>query len=270
MISRQAFDPWGQVRAGGNVSQTSLNYTGQRKDDTGLLYYHSRYYDPLLARFTSPDTLIPSYSNPQNLNRYSYVLNNPVGRKDPTGHFACTESVRIGALDDECPGGATFLPSGGGTGEGAGGRSGPPNPPPNDTPPGPPVEPPPVEPDAGDAGRSESAPPTPSFDPATLPNAGSYDPTSPNAATSAALKSRHALVRRKLASRVLSQLLAATCTEFARLGVKYATSRAMVARGHRLLLLGYNPTGNQYATYHTRKNSLSQPLPLRLAPRHNR
>jgi RHS repeat-associated protein len=59
VASRQEFDPWGAVRAGGGVSQTSLNYTGQRKDDTGLLYYHARYYDPALARWTSPDTLVP-------------------------------------------------------------------------------------------------------------------------------------------------------------------------------------------------------------------
>jgi RHS repeat-associated protein len=46
------------VRSGG-VPQTSLNYTGQRKDGTGLLYYHARYYDPALARWTSPDSLVP-------------------------------------------------------------------------------------------------------------------------------------------------------------------------------------------------------------------
>jgi RHS repeat-associated protein len=34
---------------------TSIGYTGQHLDDTGLLYYHARYYDPGLARFISPD-----------------------------------------------------------------------------------------------------------------------------------------------------------------------------------------------------------------------
>ena len=29
----------------------ALNYTGQRLDGTGLLYYHARYYDPVLGRF---------------------------------------------------------------------------------------------------------------------------------------------------------------------------------------------------------------------------
>jgi hypothetical protein len=34
--SQQEFDPWGKVRNGG-VGQTTLNYTGQRLDGTGLL-----------------------------------------------------------------------------------------------------------------------------------------------------------------------------------------------------------------------------------------
>jgi RHS repeat-associated protein len=56
--SQQEFDPWGKVRSGG-VSQTSLNYTSQRLDGTGLLYYHARNYDPVLARFVSADSVVP-------------------------------------------------------------------------------------------------------------------------------------------------------------------------------------------------------------------
>ena len=41
---KQEFTPWGDIRSGG-ISETSLNYTGQRRDGTGLLYYHARYYD---------------------------------------------------------------------------------------------------------------------------------------------------------------------------------------------------------------------------------
>jgi RHS repeat-associated protein len=62
VVSTQQFDPWGKVRSGG-ISVTKLNYTGQRKDDTGLLYYHSRYYDPSLARFVSPDSIVPGASS---------------------------------------------------------------------------------------------------------------------------------------------------------------------------------------------------------------
>ena len=44
-------------------------------------------YDPDLGRFLSPDPFIQSPSNPQNYNRYSYCLNNPLKYTDPEGEF---------------------------------------------------------------------------------------------------------------------------------------------------------------------------------------
>ncbi|MBI5565677.1 MAG: hypothetical protein HY870_12355 [Chloroflexi bacterium] len=46
----------------------------------------ARYYDAALGRFISADTVIASLANPQSLNRYAYVYNNPVNNTDPTGH----------------------------------------------------------------------------------------------------------------------------------------------------------------------------------------
>ena len=61
LVSQQNFDPWGNLRAGttGTISQTDVNYTGQVKDGSGLLYYHARYYDPYVSRFVSPDSVVP-------------------------------------------------------------------------------------------------------------------------------------------------------------------------------------------------------------------
>jgi hypothetical protein len=42
---------------------------------------------PYINHFTSADTIVPGYSNPQNLNRYSYVTNNPLRYIDPSGHM---------------------------------------------------------------------------------------------------------------------------------------------------------------------------------------
>jgi hypothetical protein len=57
------------------------------------MFYGARYYDVSLGRFTQPDTLVPSPLNPQSLNRFAYVLNNPVKYTDPTGHAeTCEES----------------------------------------------------------------------------------------------------------------------------------------------------------------------------------
>ncbi len=66
---------------------TDYTFTGQKLDtSSGLLYYGARYYDAAIGRFAQPDSIVPNPYNPQSLNRYSYVLNNPVRYTDPTGH----------------------------------------------------------------------------------------------------------------------------------------------------------------------------------------
>ncbi|MEN8614354.1 RHS repeat-associated core domain-containing protein, partial [Dehalogenimonas sp. THU2] len=76
--------PYGDTRTGS--VPTDEKFTGQRLDSTGLYYYNARYYDPAIGRFISADTVVPSFSNPQALNRYSYVFNNPLKYIDPSGH----------------------------------------------------------------------------------------------------------------------------------------------------------------------------------------
>ena len=76
--------PFGGTRTGS--VNTTKEFTGQRLDATGLYYYNARYYDPLIGRFISPDTVVQDYKNPQTLNRYSYCLNNPLRYTDATGH----------------------------------------------------------------------------------------------------------------------------------------------------------------------------------------
>jgi RHS repeat-associated protein len=62
-------------------------YTDQELDaENGLYNYNARLYDPFIGRFISPDTIVPQPFNPQSLNRYSYVLNNPLIYTDPSGH----------------------------------------------------------------------------------------------------------------------------------------------------------------------------------------
>jgi len=59
------------------------------------VFYNARYYDPVpsaalrarLGRFISADTLVPNPGNPQALNRYAYVTNNPLKYTDPSGHW---------------------------------------------------------------------------------------------------------------------------------------------------------------------------------------
>ncbi len=48
---------------------------------------NGRLYDPLLARFFSPDNYVQQPTNSQNFNRYSYCLNNPLKYTDPSGEL---------------------------------------------------------------------------------------------------------------------------------------------------------------------------------------
>jgi RHS repeat-associated protein len=74
---------------------TDKLFTGQRLDGTGLYYFNARYYDPLIGRFISPDTIIPHPANPQSFNRYSYCLNNPLKYIDPSGHSPGDDYMRL-------------------------------------------------------------------------------------------------------------------------------------------------------------------------------
>jgi RHS repeat-associated protein len=68
----------------------------ERDNETGLDFFGARYYASYQGRFTSVDPreigfesnrvrFLAYIGNPQNWNRYSYVLNNPLGLTDPDG-----------------------------------------------------------------------------------------------------------------------------------------------------------------------------------------
>jgi len=46
----------------------------------------ARYYDAAQGRFISADSVVPNANDPQSLNRYAYVRNNPLNLTDPSGH----------------------------------------------------------------------------------------------------------------------------------------------------------------------------------------
>jgi RHS repeat-associated protein len=78
--------PYGDMRSG-SLNSTDYRFTGQRNESSINLYLMGvRWYDPYLGRWIQPDTIVPDIVNPQNLNRYSYVLNNPLRYTDPSGH----------------------------------------------------------------------------------------------------------------------------------------------------------------------------------------
>jgi RHS repeat-associated protein len=79
--------PFGESRFSTASMLTDKLFTGQREmTDLGIYHYNARFYSPYINRFLSADTIVPGYANPQNLNRYSYVVNNPLRYIDPSGH----------------------------------------------------------------------------------------------------------------------------------------------------------------------------------------
>jgi hypothetical protein len=50
------------------------------------MFFNARWFDQALGRFIQADSIIPNPGNPQSLDRYAYVLNNPVNFTDPSGH----------------------------------------------------------------------------------------------------------------------------------------------------------------------------------------
>jgi RHS repeat-associated protein len=61
-------------------------YTGKERDsESGLDNFGARYNSSQYGRFMSPDPLGGHLTDPQTLNKYAYVRNNPINLTDPTG-----------------------------------------------------------------------------------------------------------------------------------------------------------------------------------------
>ena len=72
---------------------TEHYFTGKERDtESENDYFGARYYGNNMGRFMSPDpsgVYFGDPTNPQSLNLYSYVLNNPLTGTDPTGRAYC-------------------------------------------------------------------------------------------------------------------------------------------------------------------------------------
>jgi RHS repeat-associated protein len=97
IIARHDYLPFGEEIPGNTAGRDSTfgasdnvnqKFTGQERDaETGLDFFHARYYTSGVMRFMSPDPANAGadLTNPQSWNGYSYVLNNPLNAVDPDG-----------------------------------------------------------------------------------------------------------------------------------------------------------------------------------------
>lgn len=93
-VKRHDYLPFGEEllagtggRAQGYVGDSvRQKFTGYERDaETGLNFAQARYQSSIQGRFISVDPLGGGIKNPQSLNRYVYVLNNPLRLVDPSG-----------------------------------------------------------------------------------------------------------------------------------------------------------------------------------------
>ena len=84
---------WIRIRRGQLIRIITSSAAKERDTESGNDYFGARYYASSMGRWLSPDWSakyepVPyaKLDNPQSLNLYGYVLNNPLSHADPDGH----------------------------------------------------------------------------------------------------------------------------------------------------------------------------------------
>ncbi|MHB8289581.1 MAG: RHS repeat-associated core domain-containing protein [Acidimicrobiales bacterium] len=97
------------------TATSPFGFAGGYTDQTGLVYFVHRYYDPMLREFISVDPAVATTGTP-----YAYVGNNPANWADPSG--LCNPNPFSGSFwsSGNCVSGLVGGPDGGG-GESVGG-----------------------------------------------------------------------------------------------------------------------------------------------------
>jgi RHS repeat-associated protein len=94
------------LRAALHLERVKSRSTGKERDtESGNDYFGARYYASSMGRFMSPDwsdspSAVPyaHLENPQSLNLYSYVLNNPLRGTDADGHECTVDGENHGGV----------------------------------------------------------------------------------------------------------------------------------------------------------------------------
>ena len=81
-------DPWGVPLRAVPAGYPAFGFQGSLTDrSTTLVYARARWYDPVLATFTSEDPIVGEAADPPSRHLYAYGAGDPVDRADPSGLF---------------------------------------------------------------------------------------------------------------------------------------------------------------------------------------
>src|SRR5207249_7872075 len=111
-----AYGPFGEVYA--QSPNLYMNFTGANTDLSSSLYDMAfREYHPTEGRWLTPDPgglAAVNLANPQSLNRYAYVTNNPTAFTDPLGlQGPCPSQAQQAGICSDTGGVVTWYPPGG-------------------------------------------------------------------------------------------------------------------------------------------------------------
>ena len=117
IVQKMYFDPWGKKfmlpetmwtdtarnmqapTLAGILDITPRGFTGhEHVDHADIIHMNGRIYDPTLGRFLQADPFIQAPNNSQSYNRYSYLMNNPLGGTDPSGYIGKFFRKLVGVL----------------------------------------------------------------------------------------------------------------------------------------------------------------------------
>ncbi|MGH2597261.1 MAG: DNRLRE domain-containing protein [Actinomycetota bacterium] len=88
LVNTYTYDPYGnQVSSTGTTTNHWKFAAGYFDQATGLYKFGERYYDPVTGRWTQPDPIPGSQSDPETFDRYVYAADNPINFSDPSGEL---------------------------------------------------------------------------------------------------------------------------------------------------------------------------------------
>ncbi len=119
-VEDRDFEAFGSPIGNVDFTSTGINsgFTGQEHDaELGLINMGGRLYDPKIGRFITADPFVMRPLDPQGLNRYLYVQNNPLNLVDPSGFEGGPDISPLVPWQGSSAGspGGGYAPSSGGT-----------------------------------------------------------------------------------------------------------------------------------------------------------
>ena len=85
-VENRQFEAFGSSTVDFTATGINSGFTGQEHDaELGLINMGGRLYDPKLSRFITADPYVSRPFDPQGMNRFAYVQNNPINATDPSG-----------------------------------------------------------------------------------------------------------------------------------------------------------------------------------------